>query len=149
MRPSTGAPEHSRLSGGWEEVHTDSGGMLIARGFWHPHCFCAGGEGLYPCGVHTILRGGYNFTLKSCQSMLISIWDHTFNWHSISKIAMCHYKNRCLNCRLNKISVQNVSGKLTVAVLECKWVVARWLLIVYLLAQVWKSCIQKHILSHR
>ncbi len=56
MRPCTGALEHSRLSGGWEEVHTESGGVLIARGCWRPHCFGAGSEGLYPCGVHTRLR---------------------------------------------------------------------------------------------
>lgn len=73
MRPSTGAPEHSCLSGGWEEVHTDSGGVLIARACWHPYCFGADGEGLCPCGVHTSLRRATVFVLKSCQSMLISI----------------------------------------------------------------------------
>lgn len=51
------APEHSSLSGGWEEVHIDSSGVLIARGCWCPHCFGAGGEGLCPCGIYTSLKG--------------------------------------------------------------------------------------------
>lgn len=64
MRPSTGTPEHSRLSAERGEVHINSGCMLIARGCWIPNCFFAGGEGPCSCGAHCEshqLWGGFQF----------------------------------------------------------------------------------------
>lgn len=53
IRPSTGTPEHSRLSVEREEVHIAGACMLIAKGLLVPLLVFAGGEGLCPCGAHS------------------------------------------------------------------------------------------------
>lgn len=72
MRPSTGAPEHSRLSGGWEEVHTDSGGVLIARVVGTPTVLVQMVRVCVPV-VSTLALGGLQFHTEVLQSMLISM----------------------------------------------------------------------------